>query len=90
LATVGPPDNAAGRPVFGPAAGPRSAGGRLVPGSAAGWSRPGRQPVPPARWHPVCCGRPAGLRLWPLWQRRHFCGCCCNHGKRLACRVLRS
>src|SRR5690348_1957349 len=36
LATVGPPDNAAGRPVSGPAAGPRSAGGRLVPGSAAG------------------------------------------------------
>src|SRR5215470_20112509 len=36
LATVGPPDNAAGRPVLGPAAGPRSAGDRLVPGSAAG------------------------------------------------------
>jgi len=70
LATVGPPDNAAGRPVFGPAAGPRSAGGRLVPGSAAGWSRPGRQPVRP----------PGGTRCAAADPPACVCGRCGNAG----------
>jgi len=73
LATVGRPDNAAGRPVLRPGAGPGP--------PVAGWFRvqwpadpgPGGQPVPPAGRHQVRCGRPASRRLRPLRQRRYFC-----------------